>query len=392
MRYLGYHLATVLTATVTSLLAWIADPQTAWITAIALGSIAAVQLALTRWLFGDREHRRPSAAAAFIIVMAVALAIASYGSPTAAFFQFAAYPMVWVTTTRTGENTPRDGLIGSAAVAAGVAVGTAQSQGWISAVGMASLSLIVSGAMGIWITYWARLASERARLIDQLREAEESTRVWERQAGQQAERERIARDIHDTITQNLTGIVMAAQRGGRHAESPQSAESFAVIEKLAAEGLADARALASGQRSATDSGELVPTVRRLSADFERETGVRVSVHAALDDPLDTETRVVLLRCAQESLANVRKHARAHSVRIELASTAAGAELMVVDDGIGLTKAAAPGPGEGLGIVSMTERVALSGGTVSVADNHPGTVVRVYVPTPGRDDAAEADND
>lgn len=387
MHNLGFHLATVLTAAVTSLLAWVSDPATAWITALALGSIAVLQVALARWLFDDRPH--PAVSVGFVAVMALALAIACYGSPTAAFFQFAAYPMVWVAGYGDQVRSHRGALLGSAFVAAGVAVGMGPSQGWITAIGTAALSLAVSVAMGLWFTYWARLATERAKLIKQLREAEESTRVWERKAGQQGERERIARDIHDTITQNLTGIVMAAQRGQRHAENQQSAEGFAVIERLAAEGLTDARALASGQRSATDSGELVPTVQRLAADFERETGVRVGVEATLADPLDTETRVVLLRCAQESLANVRKHAQAQSVRIELASVPAGTQLVVVDDGIGLTKAAAPGPREGLGIINMTERVALTGGTVSVDENHPGTIVRVYVPTPGREDDSEA---
>lgn len=389
MRNVGFHIATLVTAVITSLLAWGSDPETAWMTVAALGGIVVVQWGLARWLF-DHPHRLASVF--FIVAMGVAVAVACYGSPMAAFFQFAAYPMMWATSRSVSSNPLLGGIAGSAVVALGCGLGISHTWDWFVAAATALMALVVSVVIGTWITYWTQLAKERARLIEQLQAAEESSRTLERQAGQQVERERIARDIHDTITQNLTGIVMAAQQAGRHAESRESAETFAVIERLAADGLADARALASGQHSANDSGELEPTVQRLASDFERETGVRVHVHAALNAALDTETRVVLLRCAQESLANVRKHAHARSVRIELSSSEPGACLVVVDDGVGMTKAEPPGPGEGRGITSMTERVALTGGTVSIEDNQPGTIVRVQVPISGRSDFGEVCDD
>lgn len=88
--------------------------------------------------------------------------------------------------------------------------------------------------------------------------------------------------------------------------------------------------------------------------------------------VDREGEVVLLRCVQEALANVRKHAKARNVRISLDE----AGVTISDDGIGIGEAA----GGGYGLAGMAERVRLVGGTVDVGDADPsGTTVRVVLP-------------
>ena len=95
--------------------------------------------------------------------------------------------------------------------------------------------------------------------------------------------------------------------------------------------------------------------------------------------LDRSVEVVLLRCAQEALSNVRKHANAASAAVRLTDAVGGAELTIADDGVGLASAASELEESGFGLRGMRERVSLVGGTFSVATDH-GTVVRVLVPT------------
>ena len=133
------------------------------------------------------------------------------------------------------------------------------------------------------------------------------------------ERGRLAREIHDTIAQSLTGLVMVAQRAGNRLE-PVDGEAAAsvrgdieLMEQMAREALTEARGLVASLTPVEPDAGLAEALRRLATSFERETGVAVTVTADAAG-LDRELEVVLLRCAQEALANVRKHAKARTRR------------------------------------------------------------------------------
>lgn len=180
--------------------------------------------------------------------------------------------------------------------------------------------------------------------------------------------------MHDTIAQSLTSIVMLAERA-RH---DGSADTIAMIEEAARDALREARALVVVESPAsTPSGSLAHALHRLGERFQRETGVNVRIEASeCDVPRDIQ--VVLLRCAQEGLANVRKHAaaRAASVVLEISQDAT---LTVRDDGLGLREATID-DGRGFGLSGMRDRVALVGGALSVADTAPnGTALTVRIP-------------
>ena len=137
-----------------------------------------------------------------------------------------------------------------------------------------------------------------------------------RDAGVTDERARLAREIHDTIAQSLTGLVMVAQRAGNRLEPLEGEPAASVrgdvelMEQMAREALdrgARARGFAHARRRRRRTRRRARAARRAS--FERETGVSVTVSADVAG-LDRELEVVLLRSAQEALANVRKHARA----------------------------------------------------------------------------------
>jgi signal transduction histidine kinase len=123
------------------------------------------------------------------------------------------------------------------------------------------------------------------------------------------------------------------------------------------------------------SGGLPATLAALAERFSTETGVAVTVSGEAPD-VDREAEVVLLRCAQEALANVRKHAHAAKVSIALDAGYEGAELTVTDDGVGIGEQASGG----YGLAGMAERVRLAGGSLRVFSvDSGGTTVRVALP-------------
>jgi signal transduction histidine kinase len=254
------------------------------------------------------------------------------------------------------------------------------------------ISLAVSLLLGIWIDKVISQSQQRAELIEELEAARDQLAEAHHSAGVMAERERMAREIHDTLAQGMTSIVMLAQTAAvelsRGAAEPAAAR-LAAIEDTARENLAEARALvAAFTPVALSEATLTEVLRRQAERFAAETGVDVQVSLDLPDDevaaLPQAQQVVLLRAAQESLANVRKHAGATSVLIRLGMSADGVGIEIRDDGTGFEPEA---PAGGFGLAAMRGRVEESGGTVQV-ESAPGrgTRVQVLIPATGQEDS------
>ncbi|WP_353827839.1 sensor histidine kinase [Agromyces sp. SYSU T0242] len=326
---------------------------------------------------GPRQHL------AIAIAYAVLLAVGTAIEPSFAILQAFLYPFVWSTSPST-----RSAIIANLLFAVSIVAGyTARSGvgGLFAGAAVAALSVGFSIALGLWITRIARYGNERARLLDELQAAQGQLAAMHRDAGVADERARLAREIHDTIAQSLTGMVMVAQRTGRRLavvddEAAASARAdVELMEQMAREALTEARGLVASLAPVRSDGGLGEALQRLAATFERETGVRVTVTTD-GAGLDRELEVVLLRCAQEALANVRKHARASSAEVVVTTAGMPPEvvLAVRDDGVG------PGDGRsgdgGFGLAGMRDRVALVGGRLEFgAGATGGTVLRVVVP-------------
>jgi signal transduction histidine kinase len=293
--------------------------------------------------------------------------------PFASIVQAVLYPLLWVLSS--GRHSA---VIRSAVLAIGIALASGLgTSDWTSAAVGAVLAFAFTVALGLWITQIQGNGLERDRLLTELRAAQAELALMERQAGITEERARVAREIHDTIAQSLTGLVMTAQRSRSIAErAPESlGPTLALMENLAAEALAEARTLVASYTPVSVSGGLPATLAALADRFSTETGVAVSVTGEAPD-VDREAEVVLLRCAQEALANVRKHAHARQVQITLYAGDDGAGLTVTDDGVGIEEHA----GSGYGLAGMAERVRIAGGTLRVSPvDSGGTAVQVVLP-------------
>ncbi|CAI9417816.1 sensor histidine kinase [Nocardioides sp. T2.26MG-1] len=246
-------------------------------------------------------------------------------------------------------------------------------------------------AVAISVGYQAltREVQTRQRLVEDLTRTRRQLALAERAAGVVEERERLAREIHDTVSQSLSSIIMllhAAQRSEPgSASGPERLEQArAAAEDALAETREFIHALAP---PSLRTGGIVAALDRLARQTEETTGLRVQLAVPQDTGvLPTPVEAGLLRVAQSAVANVAQHA--HANRVDLTLTRLDDEIIldVVDDGAGFdTSELATGRPDRtpFGLVAMRDRVASLGGTLVVESHHgQGTsVVASFAVTP-----------
>ncbi len=192
------------------------------------------------------------------------------------------------------------------------------------------------------------------------------------------ERERLARDLHDTVAHHLTAIAISAQAGLAVSDSRPEAATDALrrIDEEATRTLAETRKVVRLLRTAGEAPDRpLDDLAGLAARSEHGPGVVVEVGEGLDG-LPPTVAAAVHRIAQEAVANARRHARgATEVRVRATATGDAVELTVIDDG-----EPAPRQVRGFGIVGMSERAALLGGTLEAGPSEPrGWRVRAVLP-------------
>lgn len=247
------------------------------------------------------------------------------------------------------------------------------------------MRLAVVAVLGVMLRSFAVQAEQRHRLTEQLAGAE-------RRAGQLEERQRIARDIHDTLAQGFAGIVVHLETAAlERARDPRVAVRHAdAALTVARRSLEEARRMMGAMLpEALDGRDLGDAVARVAGDWSSRTAVPCEAVVTGDArPLDRDVEVALLRVAQEALTNVWKHARATQVTVTLSYLDDVVLLDVRDDGVGTAVADPPTGAAGLGLAGMRARIEQLGGTFAVesaADE--GTTVSASLPAIPADTAA-----
>ena len=342
--------------------------------------VAVLVVFLVLWRVVARPEQEEDGGRAALVTLLTIAAAASLTALDAnlAFFQAIAFPAIWTSWSRL-----RTILLANALLAIAVAAGFVIRLGFsvdsiVLAITIEAISLGFSIAMGVWITRIARLSAERGRLLDELTRAQDELAVLHRDRGAIAERERLARELHDTTAQTLTGLVLLGQRARRElAAGTLDDATLELVESSAREALAETRSLvAATARIELPGGGIAEALDGLATRFARETGIAVTTRSTLSAPLDRDVEVVLLRCAQEGLANVRKHAGAHAARIELTADDGSATVRVVDDGHGFDPATAAA---GFGLSGLRDRLALVGGELTIDGAAGATTLTARVP-------------
>jgi signal transduction histidine kinase len=198
--------------------------------------------------------------------------------------------------------------------------------------------------------------------------------------GQELERRRLARELHDETGQALTSILLGLKRV-EEAKSREEARDAAVgLRAQIVQTLQSVRRLAVELRpQALDDFGLVPALERLGEAFAEGSGITVDVQANLDSRrLPAEIETALYRIVQEALTNVAKHAGATQVSVVVTRREGLVMAVVEDDGQGF--GAGGGEGGGLGLVGMKERVGLLGGRLAIESTEgAGTTIVAEVP-------------
>ncbi|SFR92075.1 Signal transduction histidine kinase [Microbacterium sp. cf046] len=332
---------------------------------------------------------RPWHLPAFVAGASVALAGGCAGEPFFTIMLAIAYPLTWVLAV--GR---RRAIVGSIFIALGTFVGFALFAGILGGgdavipaltigAAVASFGLVFAIAFGVWIQGVVAYGQERARLLGELTAAQAEVEALSRDRGAAMERERLARDLHDTLAQTLAGLAILSERAGRQLDEGRTdaaADSIATVERLSRDALDEARAIVSRTAAVPSDAALGDAVDRLVDRFRAEAGLTIDLDLRLDSAgvLSRESQLVLLRCLQESLANVRKHAAATRVDVRVSAEPDGAaRLAVTDDGRGFDVDARR---DGFGLEGMAERVALAGGELEVSSvPGGGTTLVVRLP-------------
>ncbi len=237
--------------------------------------------------------------------------------------------------------------------------------------------------VGIYVHRVTSESAARAELIAELELSQARVAELSHRAGVAAERERLAGEIHDTLAQGFTSIVTLLQAAqAQFAGDPPAARRHVDLAvRTARENLREARQLvAASTPGDLATRTLTDAVGRQADRFAEETGVPAT-HAAAGSPrrLPAESEIVLLRAAQELLANAGRHAEARRVAVGLDYTdPAAVALTVTDDGRGFDPRAVDEGSFGLRL--MRSRVERLDGTLSVASGPSGTTVTVTLPT------------
>jgi signal transduction histidine kinase len=309
-----------------------------------------------------RWTRRPAVVAAFLagaILLNLLLVLQEgwFGFLAIATFTFAYSLAAW----------PWELLaVGATAVVAGIAQSSSFTRGTLLGLVATVVVVVLNVVVMCGMSWGLQLA----------------TRLTER-TGAEAERARLAREIHDTLAQGFAGIVTQLQAAEQAPDDAARQRHADAALGLARDGLAEARRSVQALRpAALDTMRLPAAIEAAAGRWSERTGVPVDVRfEGADRLLPTDAEVALLRTAQEALANIERHADAGRVTLTLRCGPGTARLEVEDDGRGFDPASdVPADGGGFGLVAMRERLEALAGELAI-ESRPGagTAIRAVVP-------------
>jgi signal transduction histidine kinase len=225
-----------------------------------------------------------------------------------------------------------------------------------------------------------RARAEVERLLAELKEANEKLRAYADQVEAVAtltERNRLAREIHDSLGHYLTVVIVQIEAAiaMRESDRERSLDSLRKAQGLAQKGLAEVRRSVTALRLPGESRSLIDDLNALFEECRASGVVTTFQLRGVPRRLASPAELAVYRAAQEGLTNVRRHSRAKSAAITLDYSGLVVRLLVHDDGIG-----AENVEQGFGLVGLRERVQLAGGAVKIATGlNQGFTLEIEVP-------------
>jgi signal transduction histidine kinase len=237
----------------------------------------------------------------------------------------------------------------------------------------------------LYMNHLAQTSQERGELIAELQAAKAELEVAQQREAELAvlrERERLARDLHDSLGHTLVALSVQLEAIQRlYRVDPDQASAQVDEMKALTRSSMDAlrRSLAGLRNPGLGDSALRPALQALCVEFGERTGTDVACQIdKATDQLRPALAEALWRVTQEALTNVEKHAQARRVGVTLSCEPSSVLLEVTDDGIGLPPGAASSPNR-FGLRGMRERVEGLGGALTLSGTEDGTVVRASLP-------------
>jgi signal transduction histidine kinase len=245
--------------------------------------------------------------------------------------------------------------------------------------------LTISTIIAAFISSIIKQSTDRQHLIDDLTRSRANLMRVEREAGRLTERQRLARDIHDTLAQHFTSIIMHLSAAKySHSEAVQSKVQQA--EDAAREGLNEIRRIVwDMQPEQIEKASLIEAVEELAARWSAENSVQVKMNVT-GTPLSLppSAEMTLLRISQEAMHNINKHAQAKKVNITFSYMEDLFVMDIADDGLGFEPSKTR---NGFGMKTMRDRAEELGGTLTIeSEQGIGTAIAVSIPISGENDA------
>ncbi|MCL4262777.1 MAG: sensor histidine kinase [Anaerolineae bacterium] len=238
--------------------------------------------------------------------------------------------------------------------------------------------------LGAWMSAIINQSMQRRQLIEQLEITQAELAETKRHEGMLEERQRLAREIHDTLAQGFTSIVMHLEAAEQAMpDQPETVQKHLEQARTTARAsLEQARRVVQDLRPGMLENQSLPdAIRRMAVRWQEETNIPVTTTVTgTSNALHPDMEVTLLRAAQESLSNIRKHAQATAVQITLSYMGDMVILDVQDNGVGLNGATPSSLSGGYGLQAMRERAAQLGGAVEI-ESEPGEGTTVVVSIP-----------
>jgi signal transduction histidine kinase len=361
-----------------------------WVT-LGVVAFTAAWLPLVLLVFPRRDSHRWIAVGYYVVVLAAAAVLISRDDAFTAFasigypLAFALFPARWsvfaVTTTAAIPLFVRGGFEPDA-----------QTPAWVLVFSVAGPLLYAAWFVGAESEKRRKVINELAESNEKLATAlDENAGLHEqllaqaREAGVFDERQRMAREIHDTLAQGLTGIITQLQAADRAADDEGRRRHLGQVHALAKDSLMEARRSVQALRPEPLVDSRLPeAVSELGRRWSETAGVPIKIEVTGEvRPMRPELEVTLFRVTQEALSNAGKHARASLVVLTLSYSDDMVILDVRDDGVGFDPLCDKGKtsdGTGFGMQAMKQRLQLIAGTL-IVESAPGegTAVNAQVP-------------
>lgn len=317
------------------------------------------------------QRRRPWAVWMFVLVGLWAVLVIS--APSFAWCSFALFFLC------------RTAFTGAVAYIAAGATAAATAVGLFRLSNGTDLAMLLGPlAVGVMLTLiYDRIehdAAEQRRLHGEVSLAQGQLAASERRAGAVAERERVSREIHDTVTQGLASSLLLLEAANRNWPAAAAGQDLRRASELLRRNLAETRSLVHELASpGLEASPLPEALRQAAAQYV--PGVRLLVTGE-PRPVPADVRHALLRVVQSAASNIKLHASATNATVTLGFLPAAVTLDIYDDGAGFDPAAVPPPSDagGYGLRAMRQRVEQLGGVFSVESTPgEGTIVAAQLP-------------